>query len=481
MTTIARHWIGSKWVSKGPKGETVDAYLGKPSGAYCVADRALTDQAIEVARAAFEGTAWAHQPRLRAKVLLELADAIDARKQEIAHQITVENGKVLAHSMHETAAAISEARYYAGIARSIFGRVTDIDDGKQSIFAREPIGVASIIVPWNAPSTLLLRSLGPALAAGCTAVIKGAHQTAGVNRIYAECLASCPSLPPGVVNVVHGELEVSQTLCTHPDIDVVSFTGSSTTGKQIMAGAAPTLKRLSLELGGKAPALIFADADMALAVREITNGMIAHCGQMCTAIARILVADEAWNSFIPALVETLKSVTVGNPMDSSVQMGPLLNEASGDRYSKDVGLARDAGETLLDGRIEAGHPRSNVVSPALYLLEKPQMRLTREELFSPIGIVERFADEEDAVRSANATRYGLAASVHTNDHGRARRVARAMKAGTVWINCHNRLFAEAETGGYRESGLGRLHGLEGLADFMETKHIYAEFGRLEAG
>ncbi|QMU57347.1 MAG: aldehyde dehydrogenase family protein [Boseongicola sp.] len=481
MTDVARHWISGEWIEISDTGVTRDVYSGQDYCSYSIGDGSLAVKAIDSARTAFDRSNWAHSPRMRAQSLFELADAIQARREEIARHIAAENGKVLAHCMHETNAAISEARYYAGLARAIFGRVTEVDEGKQSIFAHEAVGVASIIIPWNAPSTLLLRSLGPALAAGCTVVMKGAHQTSSVNQIYAECLASCPSLPAGVVNVVHGDLDVAQSMCTHVDVDVISFTGSSATGKAIMAGAASTLKRLSLELGGKAPAIVFADADMDTAVREITNGLIPHCGQMCTAIARILVADDAWDRFIPRLIDAAKAVTVGDPLDKDIRMGPLFDPASAERYNANAASAAQTGETLLAGSIQTGHPLANVVTPALYHVNDTSHRLVQDELFAPIGMVQRFTSEEEAVVSANATRYGLAASVHTSDHSRARRVARALKSGTVWINCHNRLFAEAETGGYRESGMGRLHGLEGLSDFMETKHIYAEFGRLPTG
>ena len=480
MSESAQHWIAGEW-SGTADAVTHDVYRGDDFARYPMGGQAEAERAIAVAREVFDRSTWAHNPRLRAGVLHELADAIAARRDEIARAIAVENGKVLSHCVHETNAAISESRYYAGLARSIFGRVTEIDVGKQSIFAHEPIGVAAIIVPWNAPSTLLIRSLAPALAAGCTVVIKGAHQTSGVNQIFAECLAACPSLPLGVVNVVHGDLVVSQTLCTHADVDVVSFTGSSTTGKAIMAGAAPTLKRLSLELGGKAPALIFGDADMETATAEIVRGAIAHAGQMCTAVARVLVEDTVWDEFIPRLAGAAGKVVAGDPMDAAVQMGPLFDLESTARYEANLSSARQAGDTILDGAVGDGHPRRNVVSPAIFELSDPTHRLVQDELFSPILMVEQFATEEAAVVSANATRYGLAASVHTTDHARARRVSRALKSGTVWINCHNRLFAEAETGGFRESGMGRLHGLEGLSDFMETKHIYAEYGHVNAG
>ncbi len=477
MNNIAKHWIDGRWLAQGELHQTRAVYTGLDYGQFHKGDGALANQAISAARRAFEQTVWAHSPRLRAQVLLELATTIDARKDEIANCITVENGKILAHSFHETNAAVSEARYYGGLARAIFGRVTEIDEGKQSILAQEPIGVAAIIVPWNAPSTLLIRSLGPALAAGCTVVIKGAPQTSSVNRIFAECLAACPSLPAGVVNIIHGDIEVAQVLTSHVDVDVVSFTGSSATGKKIMATGAKTLKRLSLELGGKAPAIVFSDADVDLAVREVTNGLIPHAGQMCTAIARILVADEIWQTFVPQLVEALKGITVGDPHSIETRMGPLFDTIGAQRYLSDQKDAALVGDPILDGEVVTGHPLENVVKPALYEIEDRDHRLVQTELFSPIGMLERFSSEQEAVQNANATRYGLAASVFTQDHSRARRVARSLKSGTVWINCHNRLFAEAETGGFRESGLGRLHGLEGLSDFMETKHIYAEFGR----
>lgn len=476
MTDAARHWIDGKWMVEGPQRSTVSVYSGESNGAYFDGDAQTAERAILTARRAFERNSWGHQPRRRAAVLNELADAIAARADEIAHAIAIENGKIIAHCRHETAAAISEARYYAGLARAIFGRVTEVDEGKQSILAVEPIGVASIIVPWNAPSTLLLRSLGPALAAGCTVVVKGAHQVSSVNRIFAECLASCVSLPPGVVNVVHGDLAVAQTLCTHPEVDVVSFTGSSATGKKIMAAAAPTLKRLSLELGGKAPALVFEDADMDRAAAEISRGLVPHCGQMCTAVTRILVTDRAWDAFMPRMSDAVRQTACGDPMDASVAMGPIFTEAAAERYLRDIAIAAQIGEMLVEGGLCDGHPLRNVVRPALYRLDDSAHRLNQEELFAPIGMVERVPDEAAAIISANGTRFGLAASVHTRDHDRARRVARALKSGTVWINSHNRLFAEAETGGFRESGIGRLHGMEGLSDFMETKHIYAEFG-----
>jgi acyl-CoA reductase-like NAD-dependent aldehyde dehydrogenase len=477
----ARHWIDGDWVAQGNVRATTDVFTGKDHRRYCCGGADIAQRAIESARRAFEHTAWAHQPRQRAAALSQLADAIERRAGEISQTIAIENGKVLAHCIAETRAAISECRYYSGLARAIFGRVAEIDEGKQSVFSREAVGVASIIVPWNAPSTLLIRALAPALAAGCTIVVKGAHQTAWVTHLYAQCVSECAAIPDGVVNFVHGELEVSTTLCAHPEVDVISFTGSSATGKKIMASAAATLKRLSLELGGKSPAIVFADADMDTSVREVARAIIPHCGQMCTAVSRILVEQSAWDRFVPALVRALQSVQSGDPRQDGVQMGPLIDTHSADRFEADTSEAADAGETVLAATRPAGFPRANFVTPALYRLQDSQNRLVQRELFAPVALLEVFEGEQQAVHSANATRYGLAASVYTNDVARSKRVARALKSGTVWINCHNRLFAEAETGGFKESGLGRLHGLEGLSDFLETKHVYSEFGRVDVG
>ena len=476
----ARHWIDGDWVADGDIRNTIDVVTGKDHRRYFSGDTDIAERAILSARRAFEQTAWAHQARQRATALAELAVAIEARINEISELIAIENGKVLAHCIAETRAAVSECRYYGGLARAIFGRVAEIDEGKQSIFSQEAIGVASIIVPWNAPSTLLIRSLAPALAAGCTVVVKGAHQTASVNDLYANCVSECPSIPRGVVNFVHGEIVVSSTMCSHPDVDVVSFTGSSATGKTIMAAGAATLKRMLLELGGKSPAIVFADADMDKAVREVANGIIPHCGQMCTAVSRVLIEESAWNLFVPALVQALQSIEIGDPRAKGVQMGPLIDTKSADRFDSDTAEAANAGETLLAGSRPGNFPRSNFVTPALYRLHDRRHRLVQEELFAPVGMLEVFKTEEQAVQSANDTRYGLAASVHTNNEARSKRIARALKSGTVWINCHNRLFAEAETGGFKESGLGRLHGLEGLSDFLQTKHVYSEFGRVGA-
>lgn len=475
----ADHWIGGKWVNGADTAATVDPATGAVVGSYALGSADLAGEAVAAARRAFEHTSWAAKPRLRAGVLLHFADAIARRKGELVEALVRENGKLKAEAAHEVDAAVSEARYYAGLARAIFGRVTEIDEGVTSVFAREPIGVAAVIVPWNAPVTLLVRSLAPAMAAGCASVVKPAPQTSNVNRIMMQCLAEIDELPAGIVNSVNENgICVGQALVASPDVDTISFTGASRTGKAIMAAAAGTLKRLSLELGGKAPTLVFADADVDVALPVITRGATVLAGQMCTAITRTLVHESRYTEVAEKLAARLAAIKVGPGAEPSSQMGPVIDRAARDRLAECVSVAGQEGELILRGAAVEEGPLAagNFITPSLVAIDNPASHTVQEELFGPILTLERFGEEAEAVRKANATRYGLAASVWTGDAARGQRVARALRSGTVWLNAHNKLFAEAETGGYRESGQGRLHGLEGLNDFLETKHIYSEAG-----
>lgn len=474
----AGHYIAGTWRDDGPPvAESTNPADGAVVGRYVPGSRALADEAARVARAAFDDGAWAMSPRLRAQALYEAADRLEAARDEIADLVVAENGKLRAEALGETMGAISEARYYAGLARAIRGTMQEIAPGQMSLFQREPAGVAGIIVPWNAPVTLLMRSLGPALAAGCTAVIKPAAQTPLVHARIMQCLADCPSLPPGVVNSINENgTEVGEAMVASADIDVISFTGSSRTGKKIMAGAAATLKRVGLELGGKAPAVIFADADLDKAVRELTHGSLNMAGQICVAAARFLVHESVARDFEARMVAAYRAVRVGPGADPQSQMGSLIDMASQRRLMGLIEQAGDEGELVLKG---APTGQGAFLTPTLFRIADLQSPLVQEELFGPIVALETFADEAEAVARANGTAYGLAASVFTSDVSRAMRVSRAIRAGTVWINSHLRLFAEAETGGYGQSGLGRLHGIEGLYDFLETKHVFLEPGVIQ--
>lgn len=477
MGSLAKHFIAGVWRDDGGTSEvSVNPADGASVGRYVPGNAALANEAAAAARAAFQEGAWAASPRLRAAALYELADRLADAKDEIADLVVAENGKLRSEAMGETMAGISESRYYAGLARNIRGSMQEIAPGQLSLFHREAAGVAGIIVPWNAPVTLLVRSLAPALAAGCTAIIKPAAQTPLVHARIMQCLADCPSLPVGVVNSVNENgIEVGQTMVASPNIDVISFTGSSATGRKIMQGAAGTLKRVGLELGGKAPSVLFEDADLDLAVAQLTHGSLAIAGQMCAAAARFLVHESIAAEFATRMTAALKAVRVGPGADPSSRMGALIDTGNQARLMRLIEQAGDEGRMLLKGGpLDSGA----FLTPTLFGIDDVTSSLVQDELFGPIVSLETFADEAEAVSKANATVYGLAASVFTRDHARAMRVSRAIRAGTVWINAHLRLFAEAETGGYGQSGLGRLHGPEGLHDFLETKHIFMEQGAL---
>lgn len=471
------HYIDGQWILSGEKVITTSPSDGETVSEYHQSDSKILRLATSSARRCFESNSWRSRSRLRAQFLLELADQISAVKEELSVKIALESGKVITQVRHEVQAAINECVYYAGLARATFGRTAEFDEGQQSLFTREPIGVAAIIVPWNAPATLLVRSLAPAVAAGCTSVIKPAHESAGTHGILMACIAKCPSLVPGAINSINdGGVAVSKELVTDSEIDVITYTGSSHTGKLIMEASSLSLKRLSLELGGKSPAVIFPDADIENAVNEIIRGSMAHSGQMCTAIGRVIVHSSSYDQVRDKLAKRLKALTVGHALDESSNLGPLINEAAADRYISYVDAARCDGSVVVEGEKLSGGAYSTdcYVSPTLAEMDDLSHPLIQNELFSPFIVLEGFDDHEEAIARANATRYGLSASVYTDTYRVAQLAARKIKAGTVWINCHNRLMVEAETGGYRDSGLGRLHGVEGLGPFLETKHIYSE-------
>ncbi|MCK9513868.1 MAG: aldehyde dehydrogenase family protein [Pigmentiphaga sp.] len=477
---IAQQYIDGRWLpglaERAAVGESVDPATGRIAGRYYDATPGDAEAALTAARRAFEQDSWPRQPRLRADVLRRFADRLEQRQEEIADVLVKLNGKLRREALGEIRAGVSELHYYAGLARNLFGRTIEIEPGCYSWLDREAIGVAVIIVPWNAPVTLLVRSLAPALAAGCSVVIKAAHQTAMVHQMVMECLLADDRLPAGIVNsLVGARSDTSEHLCASPETDVISFTGSTRVGKRIAQAASANLTRLSLELGGKAPAVVLADTDTTAAVRGIVAHSLVMAGQMCSAIARVLVEAPVHQEFTRQLKQAFDAVRVGPGESADSDMGPLIDAANRDRVLK---LARDAGDVarvIRAGGVPDGTPPGSAfLTPTLVAVDDLESPYIQEELFGPLLVIESFEGDADALRRANATRFGLAASLWGRDDARMRRLARGIKSGSVWFNTHNKLHAEAETGGYRESGYGRLHGVEGLNDFLETKHTYWE-------
>ena len=480
MTHMAAHWIGTEWIPASASGghENIGPADGAAVGRVPLGGRAEAVAAIAAAKRAFLQTSWSQSPRLRADVLFEVADRINAKAPALADLLSRETGKLLRVARMELASTVSEIRYYAGLVRALSGRVIEVDPGMYSLLLREPAGVAGIIVPWNAPGILLVRSLAPALAAGCSAVIRPALQSSLFNSAVMECFRGLKGLPDGIVNTFsEAGFEGSQELVRSPDVDVISFTGSSAVGKQIMADAAPTLKRLNLELGGKAPAIIFEDCDLEAIAPRIAMAAMILSGQQCTAINRILVHESIFAKAKEVFPRALAAMKVGRIDQEDTQIGPLISAASCNRIERLVAEARSIGTVVLEGHKPGGElAKGAFLTPSVLNVEKMDTHFVQEEFFGPVVNIERFSDEADAVSRANATRYGLSASVWTRDLARAHRVARAVKSGTVWINEHNRLTPEVETGGRGNSGYGRLHGVEGLNEFMETKHVFQNHG-----
>lgn len=480
ISIVGAHWIGGEWIPTADSGtfDIVSPLDNTVIGSAPDGGAEAAEAAITAAKAAFFASDWAHAPRLRAQVMLTQAASIEARSEELARLLSIETGKLIQVARMEIAAAVSEIRYYAGLARAITGKLLEVEPGVHSQLSREPAGVAAIITPWNAPAILLVRSLAPALAAGCTVVLKPAPQSSLFHTAFMRCLAEVTALPAGVLNSFCEQgSSGGETLVTSPDVDVLSFTGSSAVGKRIMAAAAGTLKRLNLELGGKAPAVVLEDADVeAIAPQLAAAGMILS-GQQCTALNRVLVHESRFNEMKKALSAALRAMRVGRSDDEASQIGPLIDMRSRDRVRKLVQEHADAG--ILVGDVPNGAlAKGAYLAPSLLAVKELDSPVVQEEFFGPVMNLERFATETEAITKANATRYGLSASVWTKDLDRAHRIARALRSGTVWLNDHNKLFPEAETGGIRDSGFGRLHGIEGLNEFLYTKHIYHRFGRL---
>lgn len=481
MAQQALNLIDGQWQpSHGGQFEaSVNPADGSVIGRYAAGELVDAEAAISAARRAFDRPDWAQSPRLRQMVMLKWADRLEARSDELARLLTLENGKVLAQSRGEMAGAISEIRYYAGLTRYIPGHVFEVEPGVYSTLLKEPAGVAGIIVPWNAPVVLLIRSLTPALAAGCTTVIKPAPQTALITAAVLAELHAVAELPRGVLNLVSERGHaVAQALTTSPEVDVISFTGSNATGQRIMAAAAPTMKKLSLELGGKSCCLVFDDVDVARIAPQLAAAATIISGQQCTAARRVLVHVSRYAEMKAALSQALQALVVAPGEAAGAQVGPLIDAPSYQRVSQEITRATEqADEVILRGGRPAGLPASgHFMTPTLVAHSDTSAFFVQDEIFGPFVVLEQFEDEQDAVRRANHTEYGLSASVWTQDGARQMRVARALRNGTIWLNDHNKLFAEAETGGYRRSGLGRLHGYDALIDFMEIKHIYQNAG-----
>ncbi|HEX2501444.1 MAG TPA: aldehyde dehydrogenase family protein [Methylomirabilota bacterium] len=473
-------FIGGQWrpPASGETYTTINPATEEVSAQVAKGNERDVDLAVQAARRAFDQGPWPRMPAAdRARLLWKLADLISANLDEMARLESVNTGKTLFDSGKvEIPFAAEVFRYYAGWTTKIHGETLNLRDGAFTFTLRQPVGVVGAIVPWNFPFLLASWKVAPALAAGNTVVLKPASLTPLTALRFAE-LTQEAGLPEGVFNVVTGPGgKVGMALVRHPAVDKVAFTGSTDVGKGIMKEAAGSLKRVSLELGGKSPNVVFADADLEAALRGALTGIFYNKGEVCAAGSRLLVEQRVHDEFVGKLVDRVKGLKVGDPMDKATRMGPVVSAQQLETVLGYVDVGRREGATLAAGgeRVRVGDGRGYFVQPTVFTGVSNAMRIAREEIFGPVLSVIPFKDVDDAVAQGNETFYGLAAAVWTRDVGKALRVARALRAGTVWVNAYNLYDAALPFGGFKESGFGRELGQAGLDLYTEVKSVWVD-------
>lgn len=458
----------------GEAADDLDPTTGELVARVPQATAADAEAAVRRARAAFDRTSWRNDGALRARVLSRYAERLRQHAGDLAELLTREQGKTLGEARSEIAGSADMVDYYAGLARAVYGRAIALGGTAHGVIIREPAGVVAVITPWNWPLTLLERSLAPALAAGNACVVKPASLTPAITVAGLALLAEDPELPDGILTCVTGAgRTIGDTLVGHPSVDMVAFTGESGTGAQVMRTAAARATKVALELGGKSPNIVFADADLGKALDGAMNAIFTTSGQICTAGSRLLVEAAVYEDFTRDLLKRVGELRPGDPLDPDTTLGPLVSAAQARTVSEYISIGRAdgtllaGGEQLTGGVLSTGH----FVAPAVIADLPPGSRVVREEVFGPVLTVHAFADEAEAISLAEDTDFGLAAGIWTRDLDRAWRVGRAVRAGTVWINTYHHFYPEAEVGGFRGSGLGRQQGVDGLLEFTETKHL----------
>lgn len=453
--------------------QSINPTNGQVLGSISEAKSTDIDRAVRVASEAFDRHWGFKTPGAeRGKMLLKLAECIETHLDTFAAIEVLDNGKpfTAAKGFDATQAAAC-LRYFGGWADKYHGQTVETDDSKLSFTLHEPIGVAGQIIPWNFPIYMLSWKLGPALATGNTIVLKPAEQTP-LSALYL-CHFIKEIFPPGVINILPGfGPTAGKALVEHPLVSKIAFTGSTAVGKQILAATSKiNLKKITLELGGKSPNIIFDDADFDQAVKWAAFGIFFNHGQCCCAGSRLFVQEGIYDKFVAALKENVQGMKLGDPFDLNTAQGPQISSVQCDRIMGYIKSGKEEGATCLVGGERHGQ-EGYFIQPTIFTDVKPDMKITKEEIFGPVIVVIKFKDEEEVVQKANDTNYGLAAAVHSKDVVKALRVGKRIKAGSLWINCYNRIVSQMPFGGYRDSGIGRESGSYALANYTEVKSVF---------